>query len=212
MNEPRWDISPLMKSKGMSVARICAFAEAAADFWTAGPWRHFKGETAWEIWPTPKTRAMGACVVVGFSGDAVGIGFLNSSFELYELSQQTTVEGQGLTFLHTFWSVHFLPEASAPQTDAALWTKERLPLASSDAFAIPYGTTRWGKELRPSTVQLNLMEALLRAFATITPKEAAGPTGTRMTRSVKTFDGQVNLTLTIGASIEPTDPLDPEDQ
>jgi hypothetical protein len=193
------DAPPLLKGKEMSVDRIRSFAEAAALFWEAAPWKLFDGETAWTITPRPKTRALSACVVMGGGGEEFGLGFLPSAIEVYGMEMRSMLGTAPVRPRGTLWSVMFDHVHGAPTADQELWQREQLPLANEEAFPIPIGFTESNRAMRPRADQLALMESLLRSFATITRDDAAKD---ELTFETMSYDGPVTLTLRCGARLE----------
>lgn len=190
---------PLLKGKDMSVDRIRAFAEAAALFWDAAPWKHFDGEAAWTIKPKPKTRALSACLVMGGGGEEFGLAFLPSATEAYGMQMRSMLDTAPARPRGTLWSVTFEHVTIAPIADQNLWEHEQLPLAHEDAFPIPVGFTESDRVMRPRADQLALMESLLRGFATITRDDTAED---ELTFRTTNFDGEVTLTLRCGARLD----------
>ena len=191
------DAPPLLR-KGITVERIHAFAEAAALFSTAAPWKHFDHEVVWTITPQPKTRPLRHCLVMGGGGEEFGLAFLPSALEIFHMEQRA-IFGEPVRPRGTLWSVTFDHFAQAPLKDQELWERERLPLASPGAFPIPVGFTESGRAVRPRADQLALMEMLLRAFASLTAADAREDLLTFLTHN---FDGDATLILERAAEIE----------
>ena len=183
----------LHRVKGMTAESIRRFAEAAAEFWNAAPWRHFDGEVFWEIAPTPKTRALRTCFVMGGGGEEFGIGFLTSATEAQAMAIRSALGNAPGRPRGTVWSVTFDAIDIAPLPDLEYWDQHDLPIAAENGFPLPAGFTEAGRVKRPTPVQLQLMEALLRGFASIGAADAG-----REALSFKstTADGPMPLTLT----------------
>lgn len=183
----------LHRVKGMTAEHVRSFAEAAAEFWKAAPWRHFGGEVFWDIAPTPKTRAMRTCFVMGGGGEEFGIGFLSSAVEAQAMAIRSALGTEPVRPRGTVWSVTFDAIDVAPLPDLEYWDQHDLPIAAEDGFPLPVGFTESGRVKRPTPVQLQLMEALLRGFASIS---AADADRDELKFNVTTADGPMSLTLT----------------
>ena len=184
--------SALMSVKGMTVERIAAFADAARSFWNAAPWRLFKGEVVWRIEPSPKTRPLKHCTVMGGGGEEFGLAFLADPMQMMAMAAADDPADYFANSVGTHWSVMFDPTEDAPRADVHFWQEHALPLAEPDAFPIPMGVTHTHRVQRPTPANLTLMEGLLRAFAPLTRAEIK--TG-RFAREFITFEGPRTLTL-----------------
>lgn len=185
-------VTPLIRTKGMTVPRIAAFADAARMFWNAAPWRHLEGEILWRIEPAPKTRPLRHCTVMGGGGKEVGLAFLADPMQMMAMAAADDPSDYWNTADGIHWSVTFDSTEDAPRADLLFWQEHGLPLAEPDAFPIPLGVTHTHRVHRPSPENLTLMESLLRAFA---PLDRVEIKAGRFTREVVTFNGPRTITL-----------------
>lgn len=189
------DAPPLMASKGLTLEHVRSFADAAAKFWQAAPWRHFDDEVLWEIRPVPRTKGMRFCQVLGGGGMEFGFGFMSSVADFERMQTGDPFDLESSRPSGTIWSMTYESLVSAPEPDAMLWIEERLPLASPKALPLPMGVTEAGRVLRPDREQLRLMEALLRGFAEVKRAQLEDNAPVLNFR-VPTLDCEMVLTLT----------------
>jgi len=194
--EERYVVAPpLIRAKGVTLEQIRSFAQAAAEFWNAEPWRHFEDEVLWEIEPKPKTRGLRCCIVMGGGEMEYGLGFLSSPMDMFGMKMRDALGDEPVRPRGTVWSMTYESLVTMPQTDAFLFLNEQLPMAHPEALPVPMGVTEAGRVMRPNREQLVLMEALLRGFAGINRKAVRGKKPV-LTFRVPTFDGEMELTLT----------------
>jgi len=176
-----------LESPGVTVERLHAFADAAAEFYRARPWQHLVNEDLVVVESPKPPKGMAHVSVLGNGGQEFGLSFFASRKAFDRL-----VEGRGgmPTEAHgvTFGSIDELPFA-----DVDTWEAHDLPVAGPRGYPL---FCRMGLEemTRPSAIELTFAEALLRAFARATEDEL--DTGHWKTR-VTTFDGEVTLALTL---------------
>jgi len=185
-------IPAIMKTQGITVDRVRSFAEAAAAFWKAHPWRLFDEEVAWEVSPRPSWDFFGSCLVMGGGGFEFGLAFLPRSLDINHMKLMGSLGGEPLAGWDTKWSLLYFDRNKAPAQDVALWSREGLSLAGPTAFPVALGITQAGKVLRPSPEQLTLVESLLRIFSTATQAEVHARL---IKRTVTTIDGEVAFEL-----------------
>lgn len=169
------DAPGLMRAKGMTIERVAAFADAAAAFWEAGPWELSGAEILWRIEPAPKTKGLTHVTVMGAAGQEFGLGFLAG---IHELLGMMGAEDPGELFSmlrRTMWSVGFEARGYIPEEDALLWEKHSLAVAGDGGdeglYPLALGVSPSGKAMRPTPVNLTVMESVLRAFVGMTPKD-----------------------------------------
>jgi hypothetical protein len=184
------DTPPLMRTKGMTVERVAAFAAAAAAFWDAGPWELSDAEILWRIQPAPKTKGLTHVTVMGAMGQEFGLGFLAGVHELLGMMGADDPGELFATLRRTMWSVGFEEREYIPEADAVLWDEHSLAVAKDDegvrAYPLALGVSPNGKAVRPTPVNLTVMESVLRAFAGMTEEDIErGELGAE----VPTFEG-----------------------
>ncbi len=169
------DAPGLIRARGMTIERVAAFADAAAAFWEAGPWELSGAEVLWRIEPAPKTKGLTHVTVMGALGQEFGLGFLAG---IHELIGMMGAEDPGELFSmlrRTMWSVGFEERGYIPEEDALLWDEHSLAVAKDDegvgVYPLALGVSPSGKAMRPTPVNLTVMESVLRAFVGMTPKD-----------------------------------------
>ncbi len=196
---PSADIASPLDPPGMTVERLRAFADAAAEFYRAAPWRHLEDIDIIRIEtqvPDPTLRY--ACVL-GRAGLEFGVGLYESPEDLWhiqrsEASSELMVPNRGL------WMVTLDPINRIPLPDADLWLEHDLPLAADEAYPNAMFRRRGGRVRRPTLQVLSFLEGLLRALAATSEEEMdAG----RWARQVSTFDGPRTIGLALPDLLDP---------
>ena len=199
-----------LTGKGVTVARMRAFAEAAALFYQAAPWQHFANEDLIEIEsPTPPHQKLQCVVVMGGGGVEFGLGFYRSTKHYWDSTRPeddmderfaVMAEGGGV------WSVMFDNITTLPFADADLWQDNKLPVAGKRAYPqamryeLPTRHESPMKTSRPDAKTLAYFEGLMRALAATTEDEM--DTG-RWTKTVTTADGPATFTLSLPFLLNP---------
>jgi len=177
----------LMSVRGMTIERIAAFADAAAAFYKAKPWKFEWGDTLYAVTPQPIERGFQLASLMGGMGEVFGIGFMSSLEQVDAMNDPTDFWAALKTKV---WSVSFDPIQKIPLDDADLWLDHDLPLAKPDAYPVLLARGRGLKGYRPKPKTLTFVEGVLRAYATITDKDFDTES---WTRDVQTFDGPLTL-------------------
>lgn len=185
---------PLMGAKGMTVERIAAFADAAAAFYTARPWRLSPTEVLWRIEPEPKERGLRHCVVLGAARQEFGLGFMADAEQMEAMAAANHPGEVWENNRSKMWALTFDPIDVLPVRDAVLWEKHGLKVAGDRAYPLPLGVGKRMAIVRPTPTQLTFMEALLRVWAGAT-REDVRPG--RYERQVAAFGGPVKIVLTV---------------
>lgn len=183
----------LLEAPGMDVARVRAFAEAAARFYGAHLWQHLTNDDLVVVEAPDAPKQMAHICVLGNGGEQFGLAFFDSRRAFERLVNETDPRRTRRAFGITYGSVDHMPFA-----DADLWEDHALPVAGPDGYPLA-ADFRMDRIIRPDTRQLTFMEGLLRAFADTTEDELdAG----RWQREVSTFDGPLTLSLTLPFLLE----------
>jgi tetratricopeptide (TPR) repeat protein len=180
----------------VTVDRMRAFADAAADFYRAAPWDHLLDDDLIRVESTAAPgavpRELGYVSVLGAAGKTFGLGFFDS--ERSHDQMRGAVPPDRGTERRPLWTLQFQPIDELPFADADLWEEAGLPLASPAAYPAAYRFDPKGPILRPDAAQLAYLEGLLRALASTTEAELdAG----RWNKTVATADGPLDLNLSI---------------
>lgn len=183
----------VLESPGVTVGRLRAFAEAAAAFYAARAWDRLANDDLIVVDGGGMPKGMRHVSVLGQGGQQFGIAFFDSrtAFE-----RVLDVAGRSATRAHgvTFGTLDELPFA-----DADAWLDHALPVAGPQAYPCAADLRRDGSVRRPDARELTHAEALLRALAETTDDELdAG----RWRKRVDTFDGPVDLALTLPFMLE----------
>lgn len=197
----------LLESPGMSVDRLRAFASAAAAFFAVRPWDHLTNEDLLIVEAPHAPRNMRHVSVLGQGGQQFGLAFFDSR-AAFERLLEAADAGRSASRAHgvTFGAIDELPFA-----DVDAWQDYGLPVAGPHAYPLAADLRTDGSVRRPTARALTHAEALLRALAETTEDELdAG----RWQKRVETFDGPLELTLTLPFLLEaeagrPTSPVGP---
>ena len=183
----------LLDSRGMSVERVRAFAEAAARFYDAHPWQYLANEDLIVVDAPGAPKGLSCISVLGNGGEQFGLAFFES-----RRAFERTLGQRGPSQTRRAFGVTFGPVDDMSFADVDLWEDHALPVAGPLAYPIAADFRR-DRILRPDARTLTFMEALLRALADTTEDELdAG----RWKREVAHFDGQVMLSFSLPFLLE----------
>jgi tetratricopeptide (TPR) repeat protein len=186
----------LLEAPGMTIDRVRGFAQAAASFYVARPWRHLTNEDLVVVEAPGRRVPKGLkhVVLLGNGGHEYGLAFFSSRKAFERIFD--TPGPAGFDRAH---GVTFGPVDELPFADVDAWEAHALPAAGSAAYPLAAETTIGGEVRRPGSVELTFTEALLRAFADVTEDELdAGA----WERRVPTADGEFTLRLTLPLLLE----------
>jgi tetratricopeptide (TPR) repeat protein len=183
----------LLESRGVTPDRLRAFAEAAAAFYAARVWDHLANEDLIVVDGETIPKGMRHVSVLGQGGQEYGLSFFDSrkAFErVLDLADESADRAHSVTYG---------PIDELPFADADAWLDYALPVAGPRAYPLAADMHRDGTVRRPDARDLRAAEALLRALAATTEDELdAG----RWWKHVDTFDGPIELTLTLPLLLE----------
>jgi tetratricopeptide (TPR) repeat protein len=181
----------LTAAKGVTLDRVRAFAEAAAAFYAAEPWKRLTSNDLMEV-EGPEPAPFRFCTVLGSYGGERGVGSHSSREGFAHMASGGRPE-------FPLWGVTFdtFPETAFDDLD--LWEREGLPLAGGDRII---GPTRYeeSRRRRPSARELAFLEGLLRALADVTAAEVDAGT---FRRRVRTFDGDAEYAFRLPDLLDP---------
>jgi tetratricopeptide (TPR) repeat protein len=185
-----------LETPGVSVERLRAFADAAAEFYRARPWQHLANEDLIVV-EAPKatkaTKGLSHLSVLGKGGQEFGLSFYANRKAFDRL-----IDGRGGMPAEVN-GVTFGPIDELPFADADAWEAHRFPIAGPRAYPLFARMRSDGRMTRPAPAELTFAEALLRALARVTEDELDGG---RWSVDIVTFDGPVRLTLTLPQILE----------
>ena len=190
-----------LDGKDATVERVRAFADAAQRFHEARPWRYLSNDDLIKLECPRPSRAPRYVVVLGAAGTEFGLTFCRSKDDFW--SYRSDDETYSRTVLENgVWSVTFSRIPELPLADADLWEDHALPVGDDAAY--PLGAQYFPSRVRrPSAAMLAYFEGVLRALATTEEEELARG---RWTRRVATFDGDVEVALSLPMLLDPPSP------
>ncbi len=184
-----------LEAHGVTVDRLRAFADAAAQFFRARPWEHLINEDLIEV-ETPKPpRGQALISVLGNGGQEFGISFFGSR----RAFDRMILPDPGWTMPKEVHGVTFGPIDDLPFGDVDAWEEHTLPVAGPLAYPLASRMRTDGTMTRPNVAELNHTEALLRALAITTEDDLDRG---RWQHEVDTFDGPVPVTLALPLLLE----------
>ncbi len=196
--------SPLA-GKEVRVKDLHAFAEAAALFYQAAPWKFLHDSDLIAFDPATSPAALRFGVVLGNGGQEFGIGFY-ATRELFEqmLGQADPEQMMALMEEHRVWNMSFFEETQLPVVDHDLFLDYNLPRSGNNLFPAIVGMKGPEDVKRPNREKLVFIEGVLRALAATTEQQVdSGAWSVR----VETIDGPgvVNFSLPLlQETAEPT--------
>lgn len=149
----------LLDQPGMTLDHVIAFAEAAAAFFAARPWRHLTDDDAIVIESPPGPQGAHVAEVLGAGGQTFGIGFVPSMKAHEDLREFGRLPRGGV------WSLTFGNIDSIPYEDGEVWERHNLPLAGPDGFPTFLKMRTSAGFKYPTPDELTWAEGLLRAIA-----------------------------------------------
>ncbi|HEV8607272.1 MAG TPA: hypothetical protein VGQ99_18175 [Tepidisphaeraceae bacterium] len=182
------------KDSDVTPQRLRSFAEAAADFYGAAPWRHLIDEDLIRVESPAPREELSHISIMGAGGAAFGLAFFRSPAQHVELEQATDMrkfhrKHGGL------WAITFGPIISMPLSDADYWEDEAFAVAGPKAYpTAAKQDSAQGTVDRPDAATLAYMEGVMRALAETTEEEMDSG---RWTKTVATADGEVEFTLAL---------------
>jgi tetratricopeptide (TPR) repeat protein len=195
---------PALDAPGVTVERMAAFAEAAARFSAAAPWRHLDLDDVLSLEAADLPRELREVQV---RRSPAGLSFHpqtpegepgppeeeEKDWDWEDDWSEEEEEEEGL------WKVSLVPLSDLPPEDAELWLEHGLPFAGSGTCPLALRRTEDGVE-RPDACHLRWFEVVLDALASTTEEEM--DTG-RWEKEVATSGGPVRLALSLPDLLEP---------
>ena len=189
--------SPL-DAPAMSIDRLRAFADGAAAFYAARPWRNLHDDDLIQIESPKPPAAMKLASVLGAGGQVMGIAFFRDqkSFDGLTASQ----DPDELLSKTPRWSLMFHDPDEVPSEDAELWEEHGLRVTPDETVPLLLRYRGMSKVDRPDGEILMFVEGLCRALAATTESEIDSG---RWEKTVRRFDGEVTYRLSIPHLLEP---------
>jgi len=154
-------VPELLSVRGVTVADVREFADAAARFYGAEPWLHLTNDDLLTVQMSGLDRRVRHAAVMGNAGLQYGVAFFGSHQEVDSASKGPG----GLDARRTYWSVTFSRPEETPPADLALWEEEGLALAGDEAYPVPLGYGPGNRFTRPTRTLLGQFTAVLAALA-----------------------------------------------
>ena len=187
-----------LRTKGVTMELMRAFAAAACEFYQAQPWQHLCDEDLILIENPIIDRPLRYVAVMGAGGKTFGLSFFDSpqQFEdMYRLEPQEFFARQDQV-----WSITFDDITELPLPDADLWEDFNLPVAGENAYPVALSFERQRKFRRPGVTILAFMEGLLRALAQTSESQIDSG---KWEMPVDTFKGPMTFQLVLPEMLEP---------
>jgi tetratricopeptide (TPR) repeat protein len=155
-----------LDGRGVTVDMLRSFADAAATFYRAAPWRHLSDEDVIRIDAPKPPHGYAFAVVLGNAGHTFGVGFHASQAAHEAMRMIPTAAG-----VIDARAVIFDSGDGIPLADHDTWEQNDLPLAGPSAYPFAAHYLARGKASRPSREELVFLEGLMRAVAETTEEE-----------------------------------------
>jgi hypothetical protein len=188
-----------LEADGVTVDRMRAFADAAARFYEAAPWRHLSGDDLLQVEAPVSGPGLGFVTVLGSSGQTFGLGFFESAADYDEVE---TAPAPDAFAARPRWSLFYERLSKMPFGDADIWEQHNLPVAGDNAYPVVVQFKLDRTTRRPDARVLSYLEGLLRAIADTSEGEMDQG---RWTRSTRAYDGPVEYRLCIPELLQPLD-------
>ncbi len=193
-----------LSRRGMDIARMRSFAEAAKLFHEAGPWTELDTDDLIQIHSPKPPKGMKYAVVLGAGGQEHGIGFYRRQDQFDAMQMAGSHEEAMANIDGTLWSLTFDDPHGVPEADAALWEEGDLPIAGADALPVLMGYHDVQGFERPTPKRLCFVEGLLRA---IVQSDGGQLDSGKWTVEVETHDGPVTYELSLPDMLNPPAPM-----
>ncbi len=161
----------LLAPRGMTVERVRSFADAAADFYRAAPWRFLTDSDLIRVEIPKPPRGMGLLVVLGAGRSTFGLVAYPSLAAYCRFLRIDTRGDSAGSALGGLTQVLFDEVADLPDADAELWQRHELPVAGPQAYPLAMKYLSKGDLGRPSPKELEFLEGALRALAATSEQE-----------------------------------------
>jgi tetratricopeptide (TPR) repeat protein len=184
----------MLEDTGVMVDDLRAFADAAAIFFRAAPWRHLTNEDLIAVEATQVPTTMRHFCVLGNAGEQFGLAFFES-----RQAFERIYSGEGNFLPRRAFGVTYGPIDDLPFADVDAWEDLGLPVVNSRAYPLAADLAIDGTMRRLNAGELAAAEALLRALA-LTTEDELDSGSWRLT--VDTYAGPVTLDLTLPLLLE----------
>lgn len=189
-----------LESQGMTVERLRAFADAAAEFYRAAPWLMLSDCDLVVVESPKPPKGMACFTVLGAGRQTYGLGIYADQRHFERFVRAGHTGDLDPSLLDGFTQFTFEEREDLPPAEVAFWDEHGLPVAAHETYPDVTKRNRDGSLTRPSVKELTYLEAVLRAFASTAEEEVDSG---RWTKSVVTFDGPQDIALAIPDLLDP---------
>lgn len=193
---------PSMLSEGaVTLDHVHRFAEAAAGFYRAAPWRHLSDNDVIRIDQPKPPAGFQYVTVLGAAYETFGLGIHHRQKDVWEMRQAHDDLNAWLAQLpHGLWHFTFGDIAQIPTADADLWEDHGLPVAGEAAYPCLMCYSGKSGIRRPTAKQLEFVAGLVQALAQ--SSEAQIDQG-QWSVTVETGEGPVEYKLALPDLLNP---------
>lgn len=184
----------MLENTGVTVDHLRAFADAAAAFFRAAPWRHLTNEDLIVVNAPLVPKGIQHVCVLGNAGEQFGIAFFESRQAFERIYTRP-----GAFLPRRAFGVTYGPIDDLPFADVDAWEDLDLPVVSPRAYPLAADLARDGTMRRLNVNELAAAEALLRALARTSEDELDSGS---WRQTVETFAGPMTLELTLPFLLE----------
>ncbi len=157
--------APSLADTKCSLPQIRAFAEAAAAFYRARPWKYLDDTDLLQTQTPKPLKYLKHATILGAGRREFGLGFYDSADTHWDMRAQRL----DMDSLEVF-SLTFNPISEAIEKDVALWKENDLPLETGDAFPQFLFYSR-DNTRAPKPKELEYVTIVLAALAETTEEE-----------------------------------------
>jgi tetratricopeptide (TPR) repeat protein len=184
----------MLEGTRVTVDQVRAFADAAAAFFRAEPWRHLTNEDLIAVKAPRVPKGMRHICMLGNAGQQFGLAFFESRAAFEQMYSAAGSRPPRRAFGVTFGPIDDLPFA-----DVDAWEDLQLPVVNARAYPLAADLGSDGTMRRFTADELAAAEALLRALARTTEDELDSGS---WRRTVPTCAGEMNLEFTLPLLID----------
>jgi len=159
------EVPAALSAPGVTAERLHAFAEAAAVFFRAAPWRHLDNDDVIAVEAPTPPPGLSHIAVMGHWGLDFGLMFFPSRAAVERLLDSA---GNPARVPDALWSVSFEEFDDVPWADADAFEQLGLAVAGDRACPVAARYSRKHPPRRPDATQLAHFEGVLRVLAATT--------------------------------------------
>lgn len=189
-----------LSGKGVTVARMQSFAEAARAFYESAPWQHLTDEDLIRVESPKPPKGMEYATVLGAGGGTFGLAFFGKAEDCWSMHRADAPPDWWADRKEGMWSITFGTIMDMPFDDADLWEEHGWAKAGEDAYPFLTSLMPGMKPPPPDRARLAFVEGLLLALSRSIEEQLDSG---RWTVSVETAEGPVEFTLAIPDLLKP---------